>query len=60
MLAPLHQVFGAAGERQRRAALGLLREVGRSTGLAYAAAAGAAALVCAGPITTTKETYARG
>lgn len=59
VLEPLHDVFGGSGERQRRAAAIRLRELGSSTGLAYLVAAGAAALLCDGPITTTKETHAR-
>ena len=60
VLEPLHQVLEAVDELHRRAALGRLLHVGSSTGLAYAAAAGAAALhLCAEPVTTTKETYAR-
>jgi hypothetical protein len=59
VLEPLHHVFGASSGRQRRAASCRLRELGNSTGLAYVAAAGAAALLCGRPITTTKETHAR-
>jgi hypothetical protein len=58
---PLHHVLclQVDGRERWRSGLGRLLDVGGSTGLAYAAAAGAAASLCHRPLTTTKETDAR-